>query len=81
MVRCCRSLGRVDVQQAVALSRDELESGLHAIALLLFRNELKLDTAAAIQDLKAGQVRCPSSSLMLLLSFFLEYGEQLSIQP
>ena len=44
------------VQQALASSRDELESGLHAIALLLFRNELKPDTAKAIQDLKAGQV-------------------------
>ena len=47
----------MDVQQAVAASRDELESGLHAIALLLFRNELKPDTGSAIQDLKAGQVK------------------------
>lgn len=49
------------VQQAVASSRDELESGLHAIALLLFRNELKSDTAQAIRDLKAGQVCCTAA--------------------
>lgn len=28
------------VQQAMSLSRDELESGLSLLALLLFRNEL-----------------------------------------
>ena len=52
----CRSLGHMSVQQAVSLSRDELESGLKMLALLLFRNELKPDTAEAVQSLKHGQV-------------------------
>ena len=38
------------------MPRDEVESGLSLLALLLFRNELKPDTAEAIQHLKAGQV-------------------------
>ena len=46
----------MSVQQAVSLSRDELESGLKMLALLLFRNELKPDTAEAVQSLKHGQV-------------------------
>ena len=46
----------MSVQQAVSMSRDELESGLNMLALLLFRNELKPDTAEAVQSLKHGQV-------------------------
>lgn len=38
------------------MPRDELESGLSLLALLLFRNELKPDTAEAVLNLKAGQV-------------------------
>ncbi|KAL3158258.1 hypothetical protein ABBQ38_010509 [Trebouxia sp. C0009 RCD-2024] len=52
-----RSLGAIPVQQAASLSRDELESGLDMLALLLFRNELRSDTAEAVQHLKHGQVR------------------------
>lgn len=52
----CRSLGAMSVQQAASLSRDELESGLSLLALLLFRNELKPDTTDAVQSLKRGQV-------------------------
>lgn len=44
------------MQQAASLSRDELESGLNMLALLLFRNELRPDTAEAVQHLKHGQV-------------------------
>ena len=44
------------LEQAAALSRAEMESGLDMLALLLFRNELKPDTAEAVQSLKAGQV-------------------------
>lgn len=44
------------MQQAASLSRDELESGLDMLALLLFRNELRSDTAEAVQHLKHGQV-------------------------
>ena len=53
----CRSLGVLPPQEAAAMSRDELEADLHLLALLLFRNELKPDTAQAITDLKQGQVR------------------------
>ncbi len=38
------------------MSRDEVETGLHLLALLLFRNELKPDSADAILSLKEGQV-------------------------
>ena len=40
----------------MAVPREELEQGLHLLALLLFRNEVKVDTAQAIADLKQGQV-------------------------
>ena len=65
---CClvlsRCLGVMPVNQAAALSRDELEAGLNLLALLLFRNELKPDTAEAITHLKEGQVgtSCPSQT-------------------
>ncbi|KAL0038469.1 hypothetical protein WJX77_007492 [Trebouxia sp. C0004] len=52
-----RCLGVVPVHQAAALSRNELEAGLDLLALLLFRNELKPDTAEAITQFKEGQVR------------------------
>ena len=39
------------------LTREKVESGLTFGALLLFRNELKRDTAAAIEELKGGDVR------------------------
>lgn len=57
---CClmlsRCLGVMPVNQAAALSRDELEAGLNLLALLLFRKELKADNAEAITHLKGGQV-------------------------
>lgn len=62
--QCRRSFGVVDAAQVLALPRDVLESGLHAIALLLFRNELEPETARAIQDLKSGQV-CPILTFLL----------------
>ena len=39
------------------LTREKVERGLTFGALLLFRNELKPDTAAAIEELKGGDVR------------------------
>ena len=38
------------------MSREELEGGITLRGLLLFCNELKPDTAAAILDLKGAQV-------------------------
>ena len=38
------------------MSREELEGGIELRGLLLFRNELKPDTATAILDLKGAQV-------------------------
>ena len=49
----------MSLQQALAVPREELEQGMHLLALLLFRNEVKLDTAQAIADLKQGQVLLP----------------------
>lgn len=59
-----RCLGVVPVHQVAAVSRDELEAGLDLLALLLFRNELKPDTAEAINQLKDGQVgsKCPAQT-------------------
>ena len=53
----CRQLEGVTLEQAIALPREQLEQGLSLQGLLLFRNELKLDTSQAISDLKQGQVR------------------------
>eukprot|EP00453_Perkinsus_chesapeaki_P003717 CAMPEP_0185917796 /NCGR_PEP_ID=MMETSP0924C-20121207/4981_1 /TAXON_ID=321610 /ORGANISM="Perkinsus chesapeaki, Strain ATCC PRA-65" /LENGTH=45 /DNA_ID= /DNA_START= /DNA_END= /DNA_ORIENTATION= len=39
-------------QQVIATSRDELEDGLRMMGLLLFKNEMKHDSPAAIQALK-----------------------------
>ena len=52
----CRQLEGVALDQAISLPREQLEQGLSLQGLLLFRNELKLDTAQAISDLKQGQV-------------------------
>ena len=53
----CRQLEEVTLEQAIALPREQLEQGLLLQGLLLFRNELQLDTAQAISDLKQGQVQ------------------------
>ncbi|EER00609.1 Cation-transporting ATPase, putative [Perkinsus marinus ATCC 50983] len=44
-------------EEVVSTSRDELEDGLRMCGLLLFRNEMKHDSPAAIQALKDGNVR------------------------
>eukprot|EP00929_Paragymnodinium_shiwhaense_P049847 TRINITY_DN25139_c0_g1_i3.p1 TRINITY_DN25139_c0_g1~~TRINITY_DN25139_c0_g1_i3.p1 ORF type:complete len:1163 (-),score=155.87 TRINITY_DN25139_c0_g1_i3:504-3992(-) len=41
-----------------AASRDELEAGLKAQSLLIFANELKPDSKAALEELAAGSVSC-----------------------
>lgn len=63
----------MSVQQAASLSRDELESGLDMLALLLFRNELKPDTAEAVQHLKQGQVSAAVPCRTLHLRFEHEH--------
>ncbi|XP_024527352.1 probable cation-transporting ATPase 13A4 [Selaginella moellendorffii] len=53
-----RYLGReLGFEDMLALPRNELEKDLNFISLVLFRNELKPDSSAAIQSLKAGKVR------------------------
>jgi hypothetical protein len=53
-----RSLGTTLTLDAVkSMSRDNLERDLTFVSLLLFRNELKKDTRAAIEALREGQVR------------------------
>lgn len=49
---------RVQARGLVALTRAEAEQGLGLIGLLLFRNEPKADSAAAIAELRAGGVEC-----------------------
>ncbi|CBZ51070.1 cDNA FLJ39191 fis, clone OCBBF2004669, highly similar to Homo sapiens ATPase type 13A4 (ATP13A4), mRNA,related [Neospora caninum Liverpool] len=39
------------------VSRESVESGLHFLGLILFRNELKADAAEAVRQLKQGRVR------------------------
>lgn len=53
-----KELEEVDLDDIDEFSRDEVEEDLHLCSLLLFRNELKEDSAAAIEELKAGDVRC-----------------------
>ncbi|EFJ04479.1 hypothetical protein SELMODRAFT_432379 [Selaginella moellendorffii] len=53
-----RYLGReLAFEDMLALPRNELEKDLNFISLVLFRNELKPDSSAAIHSLKAGKVR------------------------
>jgi predicted P-type ATPase len=53
-----KSLGTTLTLDAVkSMSRDNLERDLTFVSLLLFRNELKKDTRAAIEALREGQVR------------------------
>ena len=49
---------RVPARGLAALTRAEAEQGLGLIGLLLFRNEPKADSAAAIAELRAGGVEC-----------------------
>lgn len=52
-----RNLGTdVSLDTMKSLSRDDLESNLTFISLLLFRNELKPDTCSAIKNLREGEV-------------------------
>ena len=52
-----RNLGSASqLDRVKSMSRDELESDLAFVALLLFRNELKPDTRSAIADLREGEV-------------------------
>lgn len=53
-----RSLGHISAEEAVKLDRDDVEAQLTWNGLILFRNELKPDTADAITQLKEGWVRC-----------------------
>ncbi|KAJ1895725.1 hypothetical protein LPJ81_004899, partial [Coemansia sp. IMI 209127] len=53
-----RDLGRIDDLNSVArMSQEELETQCSLVSLLLFRNQLKSDTASAIAELKAGDTR------------------------
>ena len=54
------SVNRLDIsrpEEALGMSRDQLEEGLNFAALLVFRNELKHDTRSAILEMKEGNVR------------------------
>jgi magnesium-transporting ATPase (P-type) len=52
-----RSLGKdVSLDTVKTLSRDDLETDLTFVSLLLFRNELKPDTRNVIEDLREGEV-------------------------
>eukprot|EP00928_Gymnodinium_smaydae_P013850 TRINITY_DN15027_c1_g1_i1.p1 TRINITY_DN15027_c1_g1~~TRINITY_DN15027_c1_g1_i1.p1 ORF type:complete len:1307 (-),score=256.90 TRINITY_DN15027_c1_g1_i1:267-4187(-) len=44
-------------QQIADMPRDELERGVDICGLLLFRNEIKIDSAEAIQQLRDGGIR------------------------
>lgn len=47
-----RTLADVDDATIIAATRDELESGLELIGLLLFRNEIKPDSGEVMQTLR-----------------------------
>jgi len=48
----------VDARNLSTLTREEAETSLSLVALLLFRNEPKSDSAAAIAELRLGGVEC-----------------------
>ncbi|CAM6091151.1 unnamed protein product [Calypogeia fissa] len=53
-----RSLGKPEnIEDLLSMPREELETGLHFLALIMFRNELKADSRGAIEALKSGEVR------------------------
>ncbi|KAJ2780635.1 hypothetical protein H4R18_003339 [Coemansia javaensis] len=52
-----RDLGAVSAEDLAPVPRDELEAGCALAALLLFRNQLKDDTPAAIAELREGGTR------------------------
>jgi cation-transporting ATPase 13A3/4/5 len=52
-----RCLGAIDPATASGMPREEVERGNSCLALLTFRNNLKPDTAAAIDVLQKGDVR------------------------
>ncbi len=53
-----RALGQISIADIQQLNRDDVEIDLELMGLMLFRNELKSDTASAIARLKTGHVRC-----------------------
>jgi magnesium-transporting ATPase (P-type) len=52
-----RFLGKVDIESVRTMSRDEMEQGNSCLGLILFRNQMKPDTPAAILAIKEGAVR------------------------
>lgn len=52
-----RNLGSVDAETVRAMSRDEMEQGNECLGLMMFKNNLKDDTAQYIKELKEGKVR------------------------
>ncbi|OMJ09096.1 putative cation-transporting ATPase 13A3 [Smittium culicis] len=47
-----------DISSLNSMSREQMESGCSLILLLMFRNMLKDDTPAALQELRKGNTRC-----------------------
>ncbi|KXN74245.1 HAD-like protein, partial [Conidiobolus coronatus NRRL 28638] len=52
-----RDLGIIDIEEVKQMKREELEAGADLIGLIVFKNQLKKDTTAAIDELKAGNTR------------------------
>ena len=52
-----RNLGKLSSSEIADLTQDDVEAELQLMGLILFRNELKTDTAPAIAVLKGGDVR------------------------
>jgi magnesium-transporting ATPase (P-type) len=54
-----RELSRnLSIEEVIAMSRDDLEDGLKLRGLLLFRNEVKPDSAEALTELREADIRC-----------------------
>jgi cation-transporting ATPase 13A3/4/5 len=52
-----RDLGVIDIEEVKQMKREELEAQVDLIGLIVFKNQLKDDTIAAIDELKAGSTR------------------------
>eukprot|EP00976_Prorocentrum_cordatum_P064364 1177470-Prorocentrum_minimum.AAC.2 len=52
----CRDLDADEAERVAELGQGDVEKGLTLLGLLIFRNQLKPETSAAIRQLKQGEV-------------------------
>ncbi len=53
-----KAIGKITIEEAQNMKREDVEQDMRPLGLILFRNELKDDSRAAITKLREGDVRC-----------------------